>query len=756
MEDGTPGVPMAMREEQGQQPVEGFHQRLPADALWEPAVGEETPALIESQANLSSRDKERLLEESWSILAKCVSPAEEDGQGCGLVIGSIQSGKTLSFTTVATMARDNGFQIVIVITGTVKTLSTQSCDRLSDLLRLGTRGDYAWRLLRNPKSSEAQNVDGILRDWRTPVESGLQPQTLLITVLKNASNLKKLAGLLNRLNLAGIRTLIIDDEADQAGLNTGVKKGTESPTYRDLCNVRRALPHHTYLGYTATPHAMLMISTMDYLSPEFGQILTPGEEYTGGKQFFEHEPSLIRTIPDDQIPSKRNRIIEPPPSLLEALHIFFVGVAAGILAHRSGQGGAPNRSMLVHPSALTAEHAAYFDWVQSLKSNWGDLLDSKKEEDQMSRDALIEDFRRAYNDLVRTVPDIPRFDDILKVLGSGVRRTAVYEINKRPSNQFPGIADIDEFWRSGYSFILVGGQSLERGFTVEGHTVTYMPRGIGLGQADTIQQRARFYGYNHGHLGYCRVYLEKAARDAYQVFIMHEELLKRSLAEHLNSGRPLSEWVRLFFLHDSLKPTRDAVLAINYTRGPKPKVPHAATPPLNSQECLEEHRRLIGKFLADLVFAPDDGDPRRTEAQRHLVSREISAKTAYEQLIAPLRIGNPTDAWNYLQIRLVIKRYLEDHPNTVCTAYLMRPGVPEFEGILTGDGRIEPYEGKTPRTGYKGDKAIFDPGRLTIQIYQHSRVLDQEGNVLATDVPQIAIVLPPEIAVGIVAQRQGG
>ena len=189
-----------------------------------------------------------------------------------------------------------------------------------------------------------------------------------------------------------------------------------------------------------------------------------------------------------------------------------------------------------------------------------------------------------------------------------------------------------------------------------------MPRGIGVGQADTIQQRARFYGYNHGHIGYCRVYLEKALRDAYQLFIYHDEQLKRSLAEHLNAGRPLSEWVRMFFLDASLKPTRDAVLDIEYTRGPKREVPHAATPPLNSQEDLEENRRLIGEFVAGLAFVPDDGDERRTEAQRHKVSREIPAETAFEQLVVPLRIDNPTDWWNYFQIRLVIKRYLEGSP----------------------------------------------------------------------------------------------
>ena len=69
-------------------------------------------------------------------------------------------------------------------------------------------------------------------------------------------------------------------------------------------------------------------------------------------------------------------------------------------------------------------------------------------------------------------------------------------------------ADRNIHWRRNYSWILVGGQVLDRGFTVEGLTVTYMPRGPGVGNADTIQQRARFLGYKRSYLGYCRVFLE--------------------------------------------------------------------------------------------------------------------------------------------------------------------------------------------------------------------------------------------------------
>ena len=73
----------------------------------------------------------------------------------------------------------------------------------------------------------------------------------------------------------------------------------------------------------------------------------------------------------------------------------------------------------------------------------------------------------------------------------------MWEINTRGNRRTPQIN-----WGQSYSWILVGGQAMDRGFTVEGLTVTYMPRNLGIGNADTVQQRARFFGYKRAFLGH--------------------------------------------------------------------------------------------------------------------------------------------------------------------------------------------------------------------------------------------------------------
>lgn len=65
-------------------------------------------ASVPAEAHAQIRDA------AIDILAKGAPPTDEIGQETGLVVGYVQSGKTMSFETVAAVARDNGFQIVIV------------------------------------------------------------------------------------------------------------------------------------------------------------------------------------------------------------------------------------------------------------------------------------------------------------------------------------------------------------------------------------------------------------------------------------------------------------------------------------------------------------------------------------------------------------------------------------------------------------------------------------------------------------------
>src|SRR5690606_1678726 len=181
----------------------------------------------------------------------------------------------------------------------------------------------------------------------------------------------------------------------------------------------------------------------------------------------------------------------------------------------------------------------------------------------------------------------------------------VLEVNARGGRTPP----VD--WRSAYGWILVGGQAMDRGFTVEGLTVTYMPRGIGVGNADTVQQRARFFGYKRRYLGYCRVYLEQGTLNAFQSYVEHEEDIRAQLEEFQDDGRPLNDWKRAFVLDMAFRPCRHQVLEFDYMRGRFSNDWVAPRVVLASDTVVQSNRDVVAEFTDELAFANNDGHTDR-------------------------------------------------------------------------------------------------------------------------------------------------
>jgi len=726
---------------------------LPPGVRWVPQRGEEVVALL-NRLSLSAESKERLVDEAARILGRCVPPTE-NGTATGLVVGYVQSGKTLSFTTVAALARDNGYPLVIVITGTKTNLNDQSRARLEEDLGLDT--SRRWRLFRNPKPIDRNNVLTVLQDWSPAPTAPSRPrQSILMVVLKHYAHLRNLIALLGSISndLRDTPVLIVDDEADQAGLNNLVRQNRESTTYQRLVALRRFLPRHTYLQYTATPQAPLLISLIDTLSPEFAEPLSVGADYTGGRAFFEEHQNLVRVIPQREIPSGSNQLNAPPASLLEALRLFFLGVAVGYFR---GEGDRENRSMLVHPSRETPAHSQYRQWIANVRRLWLDELSLPPDDPQ--RIALLQDFRRAYDDLNATVQGLPTFDELTaseneSELAFGIRKTEEpIEVNARP--QTPSIQ-----WREKYPWILVGGEAMDRGFTVKGLTVTYMPRDLGVGNADTIQQRARFFGYKRPYLGFCRVFLEQGVRDGFHEYVGHEEDVRARLIEHREGGRPLAEWRRAFFLDLNLRPTRRQVLAQDYVQDTVsddwywPKVPHG------SDELVVANRNAVQRFAAGLNWTESDGDDRRTPEQKHLVTEGVSLARAYSELLLPFRMSDDLDSQKFTGLRLQVDAFLQNRPDATCTVYQMSPNsdrrrsVPDTGKIPTlfqGANYADPSH--TDQT-YPGDERIRAADGLTIQIHR-LRILDADsGADIARDVPTLAVWVPRSMERGWLVQDE--
>ena len=664
------------------------------------------------------------------------------------------------------LAKDNDYQIIVVIAGISTNLVDQSTKRLDKDLRISDRYDRKWLgVKKNPTntSTDRDDISTVLKEWRNPTFPEDERRTVLITVMKNTKHLQNLIDVFTRLDLRGVPVLIIDDEGDQASLNTKARLNamrglseeelTEqdlSTIYRRIIELKELLPHHTFVQYTATPQANLFINILDRLSPNFIQLLTPCAAYTGGQTFFIDHHNLVRPIPIEDISTDEEPLDSPPQSLVYALQLFFLGVAAGKIKKDSR-----NRSMMIHPSRLQLDQRLYSDWVNSIKERFVSTI--QMSDDEFDKTELIKEFEKAYQDLKRTVQDLPSFENLLgnklktDRLEHAISSTKIELVNSQ-QGKTPLIN-----WKDHYSFILVGGQSLDRGFTIEGLTVTYMPRSVGVGTVDTIQQRARFFGYKRGYLGFCRIYLDEQTINAYRHYVEHEEDLRKSLTENNLANRHLNDWEREALLERAYQLARKNVFSNEFERFDLSNEWFRVSAPHDLQNIIESNRKVTQGFIAELqnFWQEDAGHTRRTEEQKHFVC-EIDLQKAFDDFIMKLKFTRDSDSGEFTSLKSVILRYLETGNNTMATIYLMKKGAIRERQLTKKDEIQQLFQGKNPRTGeviYPGDSEIKDFANLTIQIHNLNLINRETGEVFE-NVYSIAVWIPEEMNKSII--RLGG
>lgn len=584
-----------------------------------------------------------VLREAQRILGRCLPPSEAGAPETGLVVGYVQSGKTMSFETVIALARDNGYGLIIVLAGTKKNLLDQSEARLKKDFGIDDGSDH-WYHLHNPTLAHRAQIESKITAWRKKPTK----RALLLTVLKHGGWLEKLAKVLKVINLAGVPSLIIDDESDQASLNTKaarIKAGSAaitdvSATYKSILELRAVLPHHSYLQYTATPQAMLLLTQTDFLNANFAELVTPGNAYTGGIEFFKGDPGIIVDIPIAQVPSHARVLSGPPKTLLEALRSFLLAAAHHSLTRQRGRKPRDrNRSMMVHPAVATTSHKQYKAWLDKGLKTLKATVEALHASDPSAAEAL---FKNEYNSLLKTFPSIRPLPELVAELVDEVfDELNVVEIN--------GTKDAEEKvnWKSARYWVLVGGAKLDRGYTVEGLCTTYMPRPLGTSPAaDTLQQRARFFGYKAPYLGLCRVYIQATVKTAFTEYIEHEEFVRKALAG--NRGKPLSDWRRDFILTELLKPTRANVIGLGVRRIPVNGwlVPAAMQ---NDDNAADANRKLLLTVVPKWINAYGNPVNAATllagaKSSPHNVIEAVPLRAILEDFLLEVRVRDARDA----------------------------------------------------------------------------------------------------------------
>jgi hypothetical protein len=176
------------------------------------------------------------------------------------------------------MGADEGYRTIIVLTSDNEPLYVQTLGRVQEAF---------------------PGVDIIGKnDFKDP-ESFLQrvkSGTCAIVTTKNGSRLHTLIENFKKGRVRGLSCLIIDDEADQATLNTRASRGdgSVSAINERISELRGFFAKNTYLQVTATPQALFLQGANHSYRPKFTVLSHPGKDYVGGDDFFSDDSKLVR------------------------------------------------------------------------------------------------------------------------------------------------------------------------------------------------------------------------------------------------------------------------------------------------------------------------------------------------------------------------------------------------------------------------------------------------------------------------------
>lgn len=679
-------------------------------------VGSAMGGFLAQVAPAASRDA--LLADATTILRSAAVSTTRPSSQTGLIVGRVQSGKTLSYEAVIALARDNGFALVVVLTGISNPLLDQGVKRLRK--DLTTSDKQGWQFLENPAGDPQgeSKLRSVRDNWADPGTPAILKKTAVCLLLKHYGHIGSFKDLCTKLGWADQKVLIIDDEADQASLNTMFKAKKESPTYKNIRELREAFPNHAYLQYTATPQAPLLITISDVLSPDFVHVLEPGSDYVGGPDYFSSSNKIVRVIKGTDLEMASDLEGLPPVSLEAAMKEFVLGVSDVLAKGKLGP-----RSMLVHPSRLKENHGTFVRWINGIIRHWKDSMN-----DPTDAEDLKQSFAPAWESLHSTDTTISDFDTCWAFMKFVLQNLSINEMNTRDSSSTPVID-----WESSLAFILVGGQALDRGFTVEGLSVTYMPRDPGSWTADTIQQRARFFGYKRTYLPQCRVYLEPSLQTAFKIYVEHEKHMLASLRKIQGGEATLKDWEREFYLDPSMKATRQTVMSID-TISVKMGERWIFDPrPTLADHSIEGENAAFETLFGQV--APE------TTSEGHRSRRvPISAVLKFLEFL-PYPGGAPLPQFRALGLQLA--RLMDRDPDTEVTLIEMRPG-PLAARTLRSSG-IQPFQGRSAQ--YDGDRSIFDSDRVTVQVHRIAARASKNTKPF-TEVMVLAVRTPDSLAGG--------
>lgn len=474
-------------------------------------------------------------------------PGSETIDTRGLVLGYVQSGKTTNFMSVIAKAADVGYRLVIVLSGITENLRQQTQERIGEYVvdpcsarfHLLTTSDHDFAKTTNPNALLSN------KDLR-----------LLAVVKKNPARLRRLNAWLNRASsttIAQLPILVIDDEADQASIDVGSKRQS---TINALIGEVLSHPKAAYIAYTATPFANLLIDPADVggLYPRHFIVNLPKPDaYFGPERLFgtlEHDEGetpddgmdVVRTVSLEDVdtvrpPKKKDDLETWAPDIPDSLRRSLLWFVLATTVRRRRSGETKHSSMLVHTSMLARAHMAT---AASIEEELEDIrADFQRADRRLEAEIrLIWSLESARVKGAEFGNEDYEYEELRKGIEETLFAVDVVVDNYLSSERL----NYDD--KKPATVIVVGGNTLSRGLTLEGLISSYFIRASTA--YDTLLQMGRWFGYRRGYEDLVRVWMTNELRQWFIALATVELEIRRDIEVYARENKtPLQVPVRI-------------------------------------------------------------------------------------------------------------------------------------------------------------------------------------------------------------------
>jgi hypothetical protein len=498
-----------------------------------------------------------------NLICRLPNPsASEKYQQRGLVIGYIQSGKTAAMAALIARAADQGYKLVIVLAGLMNDLRAQTQRRLDQEIAGSSENPEADSpyVTHDPAAAKWSRLtnSGLTGDFRAGTHNDLNPATpKLAVVKKNVKVLNRFTQWLQKspVPLAQLPALIIDDEADQASINTNYGRlddeGEEidpSKTNKAIRELLAALPKCAYVGFTATPFANVLIDASveaDLYPRDFIAALPEPIGYFGPRQLFGLGMSSTSLTPEPReapaldvichIKEEELKLLDElapggdcPPSLAKALLAFLLSSSARLARGHDRQ----HFTMFVHPSQSTEDHKTFAgvlrDELQLLRM----AVNRPKQFPnlaQRAKELWETDFLKVIAAQPAHESHPADFETVWKFAKSVADAIDIKVLNY-------GSDDELDYSDPPKRYLVVGGNRLSRGLTLEGLSVSFFTRDTSY--YDTLLQMGRWFGYRPGYVDLTRIFVEQRMADQFADLARVELELRADITKYARQPDP--------------------------------------------------------------------------------------------------------------------------------------------------------------------------------------------------------------------------